>query len=113
MRPVTKTYAGGITTTPQEPIALDFEPLSKITVAVTPVSTLSVLVQVTMDNVFDASDADYVAPASARWFTVTDAPTTAIGYVTIDGPWRAIRLNLVDSGTGVVFQVGQATTPRA
>lgn len=113
MRPVTQTISAVAASTP---IALDYEPLSKITAAVTEPegTTATFAIQVTMDQVFDSADPDYVAPGSARWFTVTGAPTDASGYVTIDGPWKAIRLNVtaIDTGT-LVFQVGQATTPRA
>jgi hypothetical protein len=112
MMPTTRTYTSGMTGA-QDPVALDYEPLSKITAVVSPVVGMDVLVEVTLDNVFDPDASDYVAPASARWHTVAFAPTNAAGYITFDGPWRAIRLNITTNGNGIIFQVGQAVTPRA
>lgn len=113
MMPSTRTYvANGA----QVPLSLDYMPTSQITAAITFVTTGSVNVQVTLDNVFDQDDPNYIVAASARWFPVKGFaanPTVASEYVTFDGPWRAIRLNVVDFGTGVVFSVAQSTTPRA
>lgn len=113
MMPVTQVHTAAGEKTP---IALDYLPTSQITAAIslTGGAAVTLLVQVTLDNVVDEDASDYVAPASARWFTVTGAPTNAAGYVTFDGPWRAIRLDLDSIDTGsVIFQVAQATTPRA
>lgn len=113
MMPVTKIYAAGVTGA-QPPINLDYMPLSKITAAVTVTPTAAdIAVQVTLDQVFDADGDGYVAPASARWFTVTGPNATTGGYVTFDGPWRGIRLSMSANSGGIVFQVGQAVTPRA
>jgi hypothetical protein len=117
VKPVTRTYT---TAAAQDPIALDFEPTSQITVVVTVAAggTLTTpLAQVTLDNVFDLDAADYVAPANARWVSITGltVPTTpGAAYLTFDGPWRAVRLNTTAGITGsTIFQVGQSTTPRA
>ncbi len=113
MQPTSRTYGSNGA---KDPFPLDYNPTSQITAAVTFVTTGSVNVQVTLDNVLDQAADDYVAPASARWFAVKGfaaSPVVASEYVTFDGPWRAIRVNVVDFGTGVVFQLGQSTTPRA
>lgn len=117
MMPVTRTY---ISAAAQDPIGLDYLPTSQITIAVTvaAASTLTTpLCQVTLDEVLNDSDPAYIAPANARWYSVTGltVPTAPGGaYVTIDGPWRAVRLNTVGGITGTaIFQVGQSTTPRA
>jgi hypothetical protein len=112
MMPTTRTY---IDSGAKEPIALDYMPLSKITAALTITGGGSAAfeIEVTLDNVFDPDASDYVDPASARWRLVQFAPTAATGYVTFDGPWRAIRLDLAALTAPVVFQVGQSTTPRA
>lgn len=112
MMPYSRTFAIA-TNGPQEPISLDFQPVSTITAAMTTAGAEAFLVQVTLDDVFDQNGPKYVAPASARWFTLAGAPTAASGYVTVDGPWRAIRLNvtapLVAAAT---FQVAQAAEVR-
>jgi hypothetical protein len=112
MMPVTQSFGPGITGA-QTPIALDYMPLSKITAAITLQTTGTFLVQVTLDNIFDQDGPNYVVPAVASWFTVAFAPTNATGYITFDGPWRAIRLNVSANDTGIIFQVAQAVTPRA
>lgn len=112
MQPVTQTHT---TTGAKTPINLDYEPLSSITAAVTPVGTTGEEfdVEVTLDEIFDDQAADYVAPASARWFVIVDETDTPT-WLTFDGPWRAIRISVNNAGGGtIVFQVGQATTPRA
>lgn len=114
MMPVTQSHT---TTGAKTPVALDYLPTSQITAAASlagGAATVAFTVEVTLDEVIDQDAANYVAPGSARWFTVTGAPTTAAGYVTFDGPWRAIRMNIsaIDAGS-IIFQVGQSTTPRA
>lgn len=117
MMPVTKTYTDAAA---QVPIALDYLPVSDITVVTSLISgTLTApLVQVTLDEVHDEQSPQYVVPASARWVTLVGItiPTAAgAAYVTVPGPWRAIRMNTVGgvSTPVLVFQVAQSTTPRA
>lgn len=112
LMPVSQSFGPGITGA-GTPISLDYLPHGYITAAVTEIGTATFTVQVTLDNIFDATAADYVPVASASWFTVTGAPTADDGYVTFPGPWRAIRINIATNDTGVIFQVAQSTTPRA
>lgn len=110
MMPKTQTYN---TTGAKDPIALDYLPTSRITAAITLGTTGAFTFEVTLDEVIDQDSPVYIAPASARWFVVTLAPTAATGHINFDGPWRAIRLNISALDTTAVFQVAQATTPRA
>lgn len=114
MKPVTQVHSGA-TTGAKTPIPLDYLSESGITAAYTEVSptVATATVEVTLDNVFDPDAADYVAPASARWFTLKGfaaTPITATEYVTFSGPWRAIRLNIATNDGTVIFQVGQGTS---
>lgn len=111
MNVVNKSYGPGITGA-QIPVSLNFLSLSKITAALTIIGNAAFTVEVTLDNVFNESAADYVPVGAASWFTVAGAPTAADGYVTFDGPWQAIRLNISVNDTGVIFQVGQGESGR-
>lgn len=113
MMPSTRTYPiaanGG-----QVPLALDYMPTSDITVSINAGPGEAFLVQVTLDDVFDQDAPNYVVPASARWQTVTGAPTVTTGYVTFAGPWRAARLNITAPLiAALTFGLAQSTTPRA
>jgi hypothetical protein len=110
MMPKVQTYN---TTGAKDPIALDYLPTSRITAAITLGTTGAFTMEVTLDEVIDQDSPQYIAPASARWYTIAGAPTAATGYVQIDGPWRAIRLNISALDTTAVWSVAQATTPRA
>lgn len=112
LMPVTQQFGPGITGV-QTPISLDYLPLSWITAVVDPIAVMAVLVEVTLDDVFDQDAKNYVSAATASWMTVVGAPTNALGYVTFPGPWRAIRLNIATNDTGVIFTVAQSTAPRA
>jgi hypothetical protein len=112
MNIVRQTFAAA-TTGAQNPIGLDYLPISFITAAAVPATGADTYtIQVTLDEVFDQTDPQYLAPASATWHTVTGAPTTAVGYLTFNGPWRAIRINIAANTTGFRFLVGQGIEGR-
>ena len=123
LMPVTQQFGPGIIGA-GNPIALDYLPMSWITVTAFPVSTMSGLVQVTLDNVFDQNDPNYVTVVLANWLAVAGpavapAPYTPMPaqttpfYLTFPGPWRAIRWFSTANATGVIFVVAQSTAPRA
>lgn len=110
---VTQNFGPGIVT-PGNPISLNYLSLSKITAATNIIGTGSYTVEVTLDEIFNQNSADYVPVAVAGWYPVAGPvwPLTVDGYVTFDGPWRAIRLNPTANSTGIVFQVAQGDSGR-
>jgi hypothetical protein len=112
MMPVTKTY---LDAGEKDPIALDYMPLSKITVGVTITGggSMAVECQVTLDDVFDENAPNYVPAASARWHNVALSPTNATGHIIFDGPWRAFRLDIGALTAPIILQIAQSVTPRS
>lgn len=119
MMPVYQNFGPGVTGVGL-PLALDYMPNSWITAVVEAVGAIDASIEVTLDQVFDPSGANYIDPVAATWLPlimgpgVTPLPAfTTDGYWTFPGPWRAIRLNVTTNPTGITFAVAQSVGPRA
>jgi len=103
MQPRSQSFDATTQPGPQEPINLDFLPLTATTVGlwVAPGATIAAVVEVTTDDVNDPD-------VTARWFPLDNGPTNATAYAKFFEPWRFLRLNIASITGAVELKVAQA-----